>query len=129
MSVVGRAPHGGTAQSRETGAMVLRAEAMKRNQAEKDFLRRQVVDCLADDHHVRRIVLFGSFLTSDDPQDMDVAVFQDSEAAYLPLALEYRRRLRPVTRRIPVDVIPVRPSPAAGPLLGDIEAGEVLYEG
>ena len=102
---------------------------MKLSTEEKQALRQQVVACLADDPHVRRIVVFGSFLTSNDPRDMDVAVFQDSDAPYLPLALEYRRRLRPVARRIPVDVIPVRPAPAAGPLLTDIEAGEVIYEG
>lgn len=59
---------------------------------------------------------------------MDIAVFQESKEAYLPLALKYRRKLAPVSEKIPIDVIPVRPRPIHGTFLEEIERGEVIYE-
>jgi hypothetical protein len=58
---------------------------------------------------------------------VDVAVFQESEESYLPLALKYRRLLRPVTNRIPVDVLPLRATYTTGAFLSEIEQGEVVY--
>ena len=46
---------------------------------QRDELKRQVVACLRNETKVRRIVLFGSFVASPSPQDVDVAVFQESE--------------------------------------------------
>ena len=94
---------------------------------ERDALKQQVVACLRNEPEVRRIVLFGSFIGSSSPQDVDVAVFQESEEGYLPLALKYRRLLRPVANRIPVDVIPLRATDASGAFLREIEQGEVVY--
>jgi len=73
--------------------------------------------------------IFGSFVTSDEPHDLDIAVFQDSDEGYYPLARKYRRMLRKIARMIPLDVIPVRPNPEQGPFLREIERGEVVYEG
>lgn len=94
--------------------------------AERDGLKQQVVACLRNEPEVRRIVLFGSFVASASPHDVDVAVFQESEEGYLPLALKYRRLLRPVAKRIPVDVIPLRAKDATGAFLHEIEQGEVV---
>jgi len=93
----------------------------------KDALKRQAATCLASAPEVRRVVVFGSFLTSDTPRDMDIAVFQDSDEPYLPLALRYRRLARPLSRQIPLDIIPVREN-ASGPLLQEINQGEVVFE-
>lgn len=95
---------------------------------DKEAIKKDVVQCLAGAGEIRRIVVFGSFLTSDAPNDIDVAVFQESKATYLELAMKYRRMLRPVFRKIAVDVIPVRPEPDHTSFLGEIEAGEVIYE-
>jgi predicted nucleotidyltransferase len=95
---------------------------------ERAALKRQIAECLSADPEVQRIVVFGSFLTSPDPHDMDVAVFQSGQEHYLPLALRYRRRVRSVAQTIPVDVIPVRPQPLSGPMSAEIERGEVIYE-
>jgi predicted nucleotidyltransferase len=94
---------------------------------ERDALKQQVVACLRNEPEVQRIVLFGSFVASASPEDVDVAVFQESEEGYLPLALKYRRLLRPVARRIPVDVFPLRAHDAAGAFLQEVERGEVVY--
>ena len=76
---------------------------------EKECLKRQIADLLASEEEIRRIVVFGSFLESASPNDLDIAVFQESEEAYLPLALKYRRKLAPVAERIPIDVHPRAP--------------------
>lgn len=94
---------------------------------ERNALKQQVVACLRNEPEVRRIVLFGSFVGSLSPEDVDVAVFQESEEGYLPLALKYRRLLRPVSRRIPVDVFPLRAHDSTGAFLHEIDRGEVVY--
>ena len=94
----------------------------------KEKLKKEIVAGLAEFPEVRRVVLFGSFVTSDDPRDLDIAVFQDSDESYYPLAMKYRRTLRSVAKRIPLDVIPIRRSPGEGPFLQEIQRGEVLYE-
>jgi len=101
---------------------------MRLDREQKEQLKRAVVECLSGDDEIQRIVVFGSFLSSDEPHDMDVAVFQTSREPYLSLALRYRRRIRPVTRRIPVDVVPIRPDPEPGSFLSEVERGEVIYE-
>ena len=95
---------------------------------QKELLKKELVSCLAEDTEIRRIVVFGSFLTSPVPADMDVAVFQDSNEAYLPLAMKYRRQTRAVARRIPLDIIPLRCDVSGSSFLKEIEFGEVLYE-
>jgi uncharacterized protein len=109
------------------GVGAKRGRAVTLTAEERDALKQQVVACLRNEPEVRRIVLFGSFIESSSPQDVDVAVFQESEEGYLPLALKYRRLLRPVANRIPVDVIPLRVTDATGAFLREIEQGEVVY--
>jgi predicted nucleotidyltransferase len=81
---------------------------------ERERLKREVAERLSAEPEVRRVVGFGSFVTSPTPHDLDVAVFQESDEGYLPLALKYRRLLRSVTATIPVDVLPLR---IQGPLV------------
>jgi len=95
----------------------------------KEIVKKEIAARLAGFPEVRRVVIFGSFVTSDDPHDVDIAVFQNSDESYYPLAMKYRRTLRNVARIIPLDVIPVRPNPQQGPFMKEIEKGEVLYEG
>jgi len=84
--------------------------------------------CPSWEKEVRKVVIFGSFLTSATPNDLDVAVFQDSDEPYLPLAMKYRRCLRPIADQIPIDVIPARPSGAGGPSSAEVQKGEVIHE-
>jgi len=95
----------------------------------KEMVKREIIAGLSGFPEVRRVVIFGSFVTSDEPHDLDIAVFQDSEEGYYPLARKYRRTLRNIARMIPLDVIPVRPNPEQGPFLKEVEKGEVVYEG
>jgi len=63
---------------------------------QKERLKQELISCLKDDREIRKIVVFGSFLSNTEPADMDVAIFQDSNQPYLPLALKYRKQTRPV---------------------------------
>ncbi len=96
---------------------------------EKERIKRELADLLKSEPEVRKVVVFGSFLTSQEPQDLDVAVFQDSNQTYLPLAMKYRKLTRPVGRRIPMDILlPIRREGASGRFLDEINRGEVVYE-
>lgn len=101
---------------------------MTLSEVDKERIKREVAERLRQEPEVRKVLIFGSFLTKPDPQDLDVAIFQDSDETYLPLAMKYRRLLRPVADQIPLDVIPVRPRGAHGPFLDEIEKGEIIHE-
>ena len=95
---------------------------------QKEKIKKDIAICLSRAQEVHKVVIFGSFLTSATPDDLDVAIFQDSDESYLPLAMKYRRLLRPIADQIPIDVIPVRPRGAHGQFLEEIQKGEIVYE-
>ncbi len=77
-------------------------------QQEKAAIKRELAEALSPEAEVQRVIVFGSFVTSSTPHDLDLAVFQNSDDEYLTLAMRYRRNLRPIARRIPIDVIPLK---------------------
>jgi predicted nucleotidyltransferase len=95
---------------------------------QKEKIKGDLAACLSREREVCKVIIFGSFLTSETPNDLDVAVFQDSDEPYLTLAMKYRRLLRPIADQIPIDVIPVRPNAAGSQFLTEICKGEVVYE-
>ena len=95
---------------------------------EKESLKQRLVGSLKTEREVCRIVVFGSFINSDDPHDMDVAVFQDSDEKYLPLAMKYRRKTRDIARVIPMDILPLKAGVQGEIFMDEIERGEVIYE-
>ena len=97
---------------------------------QKAELKQRIVACLSVEKEVRKIVIFGSFLHNADPHDIDVAVYQESDEGYLPLALRYRRAVRAITHVIPLDIIPLRYNAGdrSSSFLAEIEQGEVVYE-
>ncbi len=95
---------------------------------QKEKIKRDLATRLGREKEVCKVIVFGSFLTSTTPSDLDVAIFQDSDEPYLTLAMKYRRLLRPIADQIPIDVIPVRPNAAGGRFLDEIHKGEVIYE-
>lgn len=100
---------------------------MKMSRKEKESIKKELADCLKGEPEVKKVVVFGSFTTAEDPHDLDVAIFQDSGESYLPLALKYRRITRMLARRIPLDILPVKDG-ASGVMLEEITRGEVIYE-
>jgi len=97
-------------------------------QPQKDSLKRQLVSCLEGEKEVCKIVIFGSFVTSPDPHDLDVAILQDSNEKYLPLAMKYRKKTRAIARIIPVDIIPLKAEASSGIFMDEIAQGEIIYE-
>jgi len=95
---------------------------------EKQELIAELASSLAGEAEVVKVVVFGSFLKSDEPCDLDVAVFQDSHEAYLPLALKYRRKTRHLARRIALDIIPLRCGIQGNRMLDEITRGRTIYE-
>ena len=98
------------------------------SEKQKQLLKQQLVSSLKTESEVCRIVVFGSFVSSDNPHDMDVAVFQDSEEKYLPLAMKYRKKTREIARMIPMDILPLKADAEGEAFLDEIERGEVVYE-
>lgn len=95
---------------------------------EQELLKLRLVGSLKTEREVCRIVVFGSFVNSDNPHDMDVAVFQDSDEKYLPLAMRYRKKTREIARLIPMDILPLKAGVEGETFLDEIERGEVVYE-
>lgn len=95
---------------------------------EKQELKNQLVASLKTEKNIRKVVIFGSFLSSDNPQDMDVAVFQDSTEGYIKLAMKYRKMTRAVSKKIPIDIFPIRPNASDSAILSEIANGEIVYE-
>ncbi|MGP8329798.1 MAG: nucleotidyltransferase domain-containing protein [Methanosarcinaceae archaeon] len=94
----------------------------------KDSLKKEIVQSLKSEKEIKKIMIFGSFSDSEKPNDIDVAVFQDSKEAYLTLALKYRKLIRSIIRKIPVDIIPIRANISESSFLAEIESGELIYE-
>jgi len=97
-------------------------------QKDKDAIKQELAETLSRETEVQKVVVFGSFVASSTPHDLDLAVFQNSDDEYLTLAMRYRRDLRPIARRIPIDVIPLKAGAVADPFLQEIERGETVYE-
>lgn len=97
-------------------------------QQQKELLKQELLECLRQEKEIKRIVIFGSFLVSSDPKDLDIAIFQDSTEGYLPLALKYRKKTRPVAHKIPLDIIPLKWGTTSTFFLDEISHGEVIYE-
>ena len=97
------------------------------SKSRKESIKAQIRNKLCREKEIQKIVLFGSFLSSDSPNDIDVAVFQNSDEKYLPLALKYRKLVLEVAKILPVDVLPLKSS-VKGAFLQEIEAGEIIYE-
>ena len=76
---------------------------------------------------VRKIVLFGSFVESNKPNDIDIAVIQNSDEDFLTLSLKYRKILRELSKQIPLDIVPIKQN-STGVFLNEIDKGQVVYE-
>jgi uncharacterized protein len=98
------------------------------NEKDKTLIKKQVIELLKDEPEVQRIVVFGSFLTSAHPHDIDIAVFQNSNQPYLPLALKYRKKMRPLSYKIALDIIPIKQTAERSQFLLEIDSGEKIYE-
>ncbi|MDO9577464.1 MAG: nucleotidyltransferase domain-containing protein [Candidatus Cloacimonadales bacterium] len=94
---------------------------------QKEELKKMIKMKLSNENEIQKIILFGSFVNSNTPNDLDVAIFQDSEEKYYNLAMRYRKLLREISRIIPLDILPLKMG-AESTFLDEIEKGETIYE-
>lgn len=101
---------------------------MKLNRKLKEEIKEELRESLKQEKEIDKIIVFGSFLEDSEINDIDVAIFQHSKESYLPLALKYRKLTRSVSKRIPIDIIPVSNNKSDSIFLKEIESGELIYE-
>lgn len=106
----------------------VRGGVMLLTEADKRRIKRELAERLGREGEVCKVIIFGSFISSAEPRDVDVAVFQDSAEGYLPLAMKYRRLTRSVAAKIPLDIVPLKATVEAGAFAPEIDQGEVIYE-
>jgi uncharacterized protein len=94
----------------------------------KELLKQEIVNSLKTEIEIKKLIIFGSFRMSDAPNDIDLAVFQDSNLSYLSLAMKYRKLTRHISKKIPIDIIPVKMNAEKTSFLSEIETGELIYE-
>ena len=76
---------------------------------------------------VNKIILFGSFVNSNNPNDIDIAIVQNSHDNFLTLSLKYRKILRELSKQIPLDIVPIKQN-TDGVFLEEINKGQIVYE-
>ena len=76
---------------------------------------------------INKIILFGSFPTSHNPNDIDIAIIQNSNDNYLTLSLKYKKVLRNLSKVIPLDIVPIKDG-SDGIFLQEINKGSIVYE-
>lgn len=90
-------------------------------------LKSKIVDSLKGQKEIERIIIFGSFNRSDSPNDIDIAVVQNSSDNYLTLALKYRKLIRNITKEIAVNIFPIVRKNENIFFKNKVETGEVIY--
>ncbi|MBI1937031.1 MAG: nucleotidyltransferase domain-containing protein [Ignavibacteriales bacterium] len=93
----------------------------------KTELKNRIVDLLKGETEIEKIIIFGSFNRGDNPNDIDIAVVQNSSDNYLTLALKYRKLIREISKEIAVDIFPVVEKNKNSFFKNEIESGEVIY--
>ncbi|NOG99078.1 MAG: nucleotidyltransferase domain-containing protein [Ignavibacteriae bacterium] len=95
---------------------------------EKENLKKRIVEKLQLQTEIDKIVIFGSFLKDRNPNDIDLAIFQNSNENYLTLSLKYRKAVREISKKIPIDIIPLLSNKFNEFIKNEIETGEVIFE-
>jgi len=86
-----------------------------------------IKDKLSQFSEVNKVVLFGSFVKSNNPNDIDIAIIQNSNDNFLTLSLKYRKVLRDLSKLIPLDIVPIKQN-STGSFFDEIHKGKVVYE-
>ncbi|HAB51802.1 MAG: hypothetical protein A2315_15680 [Ignavibacteria bacterium RIFOXYB2_FULL_35_12] len=93
----------------------------------KGELKNKIIESLKGQKEIERIIIFGSFNQSDSPNDIDIAVVQNSNDNYMTLSLKYRRLIRSITKEIAVDIFPVMVNNRNNFFRNEIASGEVIF--
>lgn len=102
---------------------------MKLTRKTRNILKKEIKESLISEKEIQKIILFGSFLKSNDPKDIDIAIIQNSDDPYITLAMKYRKLTRNISKKIPLDIIPIKFNPTYNNwFISEIENGELIYE-
>jgi predicted nucleotidyltransferase len=93
----------------------------------KDEVKNKIVNSLKEQKEIERIIIFGSFNKSDSPNDIDIAVVQNSNENYLTLALKYRKLIRNISNEIAIDIFPISEKNDNSFFINEVASGEVIY--
>jgi uncharacterized protein len=93
----------------------------------KDEVKNKIVNSLKEQKEIERIIIFGSFNKSDSPNDIDIAVVQNSNENYLTLALKYRKLIRNISKEIAIDIFPISEKNDNSFFINEVASGEVIY--
>ena len=93
----------------------------------KDEVKNKIVNSLKEQKEIERIIIFGSFNKSDSPNDIDIAVVQNSDENYLTLALKYRKLIRNISKEIAIDIFPISEKNDNSFFINEVASGEVIY--
>jgi predicted nucleotidyltransferase len=100
---------------------------MKFDAASKERIYATLADHFRKYPEIKRVIVFGSFVSQEDPNDLDLAVFSENTEDYLVIALRLRRQLRALHLPLPVDLIPIHCQAEPSLFLSSIEEGKVVY--
>lgn len=101
---------------------------MNLSNSRKQVIKQRIRESLSVFPEVQKIVIFGSFPHSNDPEDIDIAVFQNSEESFFPLSVRYRMPLQDLAEEIPIDLMPIKTEASPSAFLDEILKGESIYE-
>lgn len=93
----------------------------------KKLIKNEIVNSLKGEEEVEKIIIFGSFNKTDEPNDLDIAVIQNSPKSYLDLSLKYRKLLRNISKQISIDVVPLKENFEDQFFVNEIKTGEIIY--
>ena len=67
---------------------------------EKMELSSKISKNLSKFNEIKKIVIFSSYFRSKKPNDIDIAIIQDSKSDFLSLSLKYRKELRDIAKKL-----------------------------
>jgi len=83
---------------------------------------------MQNEQDIHKIIVFGSFLSSETPGDIDVAVLGKFAQGYLEVATRLRKKVRHIAKILPVDIVPIQEDAPPNRFFQEIQKGEVIYE-
>ena len=93
----------------------------------KQEIKNKIVKSLKGEEEIEKIIIFGSFNTSESPNDIDIAIVQNSSMDYLSLAMKYRKLIRDVSLELAVDVFPIKSINKNYFFTDTVKKGELIY--
>lgn len=91
-------------------------------------MKKEIINSLSNEKEIEKIIIFGSFNKSENPNDIDIAIVQNSSDNYLNLSMKYRKLIRNVSKKIAVDIFPILSENDNSFYRNNILSGEVIYE-